>query len=516
MSLFTNKWPNYCQEYNILSNIIEFAKVEPKLGNINAYTLDDEQAKKLGLFLIVDRYQLFVGCLGQSLELLEQALHQLDWSRGVLCTSMPQRYLATVLKVIRAKQLDVEFHHESDLYLLSKERALQLNIDCPEGFQLEPLSEEDAQLIDQEWPYSHEGSLYFLQRQIRLCPSMGLYDKQTRKLIAWCIRTQDSLLAALHVDSKYKRRGFGTTVVKAISRRIAALGDDVAAEIYSNNKASCSLFLKLGFQVIDQCHWINTAPTIGKFTWPEGQQDPKIKNVKIYTLSEQRAKDEALFVIVDRYQLFVGCLSNSEALVKEALTLIDWSSGLKCSSIPARHIKDLEIVVKEKQLKLQFNDVTNLYYMTRQEASELKVEAPAGYFLDTLKEVDADLVNEEWPNRHVGSLYFIQRQIRMCPSVGLYTTDAKELVAWCIRLQGGYLGALQVRSSHKRRGFGSVVTREITRRIGSLGQDVMALVNPQNNASCAMFDKLGFKVIDQCYWLRTEPLTGEVTWPDGE
>lgn len=84
-------------------------------------------------------------------------------------------------------------------------------------------------------------------------------------------RTQDGLLAALQVDHKYKRRGFGTLVVKAISRRIAALGDDVAAEIYAKNKASCSLFLKLGFQVIDQCHWINTAPTTGKFTWPEGQ-----------------------------------------------------------------------------------------------------------------------------------------------------------------------------------------------------------------------------------------------------
>jgi len=85
-----------------------------------------------------------------------------------------------------------------------------------------------------------------------------------------------------------------------------------------------------------------------------------------------------------------------------------------------------------------------------------------------------------------------------------------------LRLQGGYLGALQVRSSYKRRGFGSLVTQEITRRIGCLGQDVMALVGPQNVASSAMFDKFGFKIIDQCFWLRTEPVSGEVTWPDGE
>lgn len=73
-----------------------------------------------------------------------------------------------------------------------------------------------------------------------------------------------------------------------------------------------------------------------------------------------------------------------------------------------------------------------------------------------------------------------------------------------------------MRSSYKRRGFGSLVTQEITRRIGCLGQDVMALVGPQNVASSAMFDKFGFKIIDQCFWLRTEPVSGEVTWPDGE
>jgi len=70
----------------------------------------------------------------------------------------------------------------------------------------------------------------------------------------------------------------------------------------------------------------------------------------------------------------VGCLNNSEALVKEALTLIDWSSGLKCSSVPARHISDLESVVKEKQLKVEYNDITNLYYMPAREACQLKVE----------------------------------------------------------------------------------------------------------------------------------------------
>ncbi|EDW64939.1 uncharacterized protein [Drosophila virilis] len=246
------------------------------------------------------------------------------------------------------------------------------------------------------------------------------------------------------------------------------------------------------------------------------KNDPQIRNIRAYTLSAQQAKDAALFVILDRYQLFVGCLDNAEELLQQALGLLDWSTGLKCSSIPARHIEALDCVVRAKQLRLEYRDICNMYYMPQNEASELKVDIPDGFCVKSLSEEDAELVNEEWPNHHVGSLYFVQRQIRLCVNVGLYATDTQELVAWCIRLQGGFLGALQVRSTHKRRGFGSLVAKEMARRIAALGQDVMALVNPENQASNGMFDKLGFKVIDQCVWLRTEPVAGEFTWPDGQ
>lgn len=84
------------------------------------------------------------------------------------------------------------------------------------------------------------------------------------------------------------------------------------------------------------------------------------------------------------------------------------------------------------------------------------------------------------------------------------------------RLQGGYLGALQVRQTHQRLGFGSLVTREISRRLAALGEDVMALVGPENIPSCGMFDTLGFRVIDHCFWLRTAPISGDFVWPDGE
>ncbi|XP_070075770.1 uncharacterized protein [Drosophila takahashii] len=190
--------------------------------------------------------------------------------------------------------------------------------------------------------------------------------------------------------------------------------------------------------------------------------------------------------------------------------------GLKCSSIPFRHVDALEGIVESKKLSLVFRDSTDLFYLKAEEALKLKVNPPAGFILRSLNVADAPLINEEWPNHHMGSLFFIERQIRMCVSAGLYREDPQELVAWCIRLQGGYLGALQVKNSYQRRGFGSVVTREISYRLAFQGHDVMALVGHSNKPSAGMFNKLGFQVIDQCLWLRTEPTKGDFTWPEGE
>lgn len=84
------------------------------------------------------------------------------------------------------------------------------------------------------------------------------------------------------------------------------------------------------------------------------------------------------------------------------------------------------------------------------------------------------------------------------------------------RLQGGFLGALQVKENYKRLGLGTAVARAITRRIADEGDDVMALVNRENLPSRATFEKLNFKLTDNCYWLRTLPTVNPVQWHDDE
>lgn len=63
------------------------------------------------------------------MEYLEKALHLLDWSNGVFCTSVPLRYVATVQKVIHDKELPLKKLYEGDLYHLPVKQASAFSVE---------------------------------------------------------------------------------------------------------------------------------------------------------------------------------------------------------------------------------------------------------------------------------------------------------------------------------------------------------------------------------------------------
>lgn len=73
------------------------------------------------------------------------------------------------------------------------------------------------------------------------------------------------------------------------------------------------------------------------------------------------------------------------------------------------------------------------------------------------------------------------------------------------------MGVLQVDSNHKQSGLGTLVTKAITKQLSDLDMDTFAMVHEDNIESRRMFQKVGFKVVDYSYWLRTDPLV-ETDW----
>lgn len=68
------------------------------------------------------------------------------------------------------------------------------------------------------------------------------------------------------------------------------------------------------------------------------------------------------------------------------------------------------------------------------------------------------------------------------------------------RLPLGALGLLQVENTHKRKGFGSLVVKLLSKFLAENNIEVTAPVVVKNVASRSMFEKLGFKEVDKVYW----------------
>lgn len=66
------------------------------------------------------------------------------------------------------------------------------------------------------------------------------------------------MLGILQTDEKWFGHGFGSLVVKAISKKIAEMDQDIYCEINESNRASRSIFEKIGASSIDHIYCIVT------------------------------------------------------------------------------------------------------------------------------------------------------------------------------------------------------------------------------------------------------------------
>ncbi|KAH8376870.1 hypothetical protein KR093_001811, partial [Drosophila rubida] len=246
-------------------------------------------------------------------------------------------------------------------------------------------------------------------------------------------------------------------------------------------------------------------------------KDPTLKYLKFYTLNGDWCTD-GLFILVHRYQLFFCNLSRQKTPeLQTALQLLDWSSAYKVSAIHETHHAIYKQLTAERQLYLDREMNTIMYHMSSSQAKDLQVTCPSEYYLADVQLEHAELINDLWSARHTGSLKLIQMLIENNTNVGLFERSTGSLCAWCLRLQSGFLGALEVLQTHQRRGLGVVVAAAITRRIATeLNHDVTALVNMNNTAACKVFDRLGFRLVEgeHYYWSMCLPeKESPINWP---
>jgi ribosomal protein S18 acetylase RimI-like enzyme len=188
---------------------------------------------------------------------LKKILLAMDFSveRFFLC--LRDDYRQIVMDFIKERDLNTLWDDGTNMVYMKHEDAIQLQYTVPEGLEIRSLSVDNTDKINSVWPHASPGSEKFIAYCIENNVNVGLYDKNTNELLAWCLAHDFTSLLALQVDENHYRKGYGEIIVRAITKKIAqTLNIDVMTNIVHANFKSMSLFEKLNFTKIDKNWWI--------------------------------------------------------------------------------------------------------------------------------------------------------------------------------------------------------------------------------------------------------------------
>lgn len=254
--MFKDECPEHEIPYNTIQNYINWVTIDPKIRQLEVLSLNDSWRKN-GTYIILDRYQIYLYTLEKSNDSLKRALQLIDWDYSYMVCSAPD-FSETVLKEV-FQSLNVDFLWEaiSIKYTLSREDCLKLEFEVPEGLHLKKLKVKHASIANKHWPYSCEGSEFFLKRLAAWNTSIGLFNDYG-EMLAWSFCWPTGAIGPLEVAKNHLRKGYGSLIAKAIAKEVAKEGLNCYGTVVSNNTVSKTMFDKLGFKPVEDTYYVRT------------------------------------------------------------------------------------------------------------------------------------------------------------------------------------------------------------------------------------------------------------------
>lgn len=83
----------------------------------------------------------------------------------------------------------------------------------------------------------------------------------TKSINLFYIRYEYGALAVLHVNEPFRKRGLGTYLVKAMSKKIGECGEYTTSGIEEGNAASIGLFESIGFKKNGFIYYLEILPS---------------------------------------------------------------------------------------------------------------------------------------------------------------------------------------------------------------------------------------------------------------
>ncbi|XP_012222372.1 uncharacterized protein [Linepithema humile] len=144
---------------------------------------------------------------------------------------------------------------------------------CKDGdpdVQVLPLKAEHAEGIHELYPANDMECHELFLRLIRTLPAAGVFVKGS--LAAWMVQSYYGAMFSMQTKPEHRRKGYGTKLVRYLTKRVAEKGYYPFVVIRPENEASHSLYKKLGFRRLYQLVRMTFTPSM----WQESENDANI------------------------------------------------------------------------------------------------------------------------------------------------------------------------------------------------------------------------------------------------
>ena len=136
----------------------------------------------------------------------------------------------------------------SDMEVEVKRSVRQRRI-LEDGAVLRSLMPSDAKLVDSWWEYQSSKSLPLVSRRIEIDNGMACLGVEVGgSLVACILRYEGGALGMLHVEEKYRRRGYGSALLQQATQILKESDEERVAFIVDGNHASETVFEAAGWE----------------------------------------------------------------------------------------------------------------------------------------------------------------------------------------------------------------------------------------------------------------------------
>ena len=97
------------------------------------------------------------------------------------------------------------------------------------------------------------------------------------------------------------------------------------------------------------------------------------------------------------------------------------------------------------------------------------------------------------------TLQTIVDEIVQLPSAGVFLKETDELVSWMTYHPPMSMGKLHTLDNHRKRGYASIVTRYLSKRLAQSGLIPFVIIMPDNKPSQKLFESVGFRLLGVCH-----------------